>query len=125
MKFRLQGVKALLKRSRTRALTVIATLALLCTLVALPAASGAAGKVKTTAGGVKNFTILHTNDEHSEIIPYDLAKDYPDSPTTGGFSRLAKTITDIKTAKAAGGAPVLTLSAGDWSEGCLLYTSDT
>jgi 5'-nucleotidase / UDP-sugar diphosphatase len=117
--FRVQGVKALLKRPKTKALTVIVTFALLCTMVVVPAASGAAGKVKTSADGVKNFTVLHTNDEHSEVMPYELAADYPGGPTTGGFSRLAKTIADIKAAKAAEGEPVLTLGAGDWSQGSL------
>ncbi len=98
---------------------MIGTLVMVCALVALPAGGSLAGKGQAAASGVKNFTILHTNDEHSEIIPYNLAKDYPGNPTTGGFSRLAKTITDIKTAKAAEGEPVLTLSAGDWSQGTL------
>jgi 5'-nucleotidase/UDP-sugar diphosphatase len=109
----------LLKRHGIRDLTVIMTLALLCTVVVLPAAGGAAARVKTAAKGVKNFTILHTNDEHSEVIPYDLARDFPGGPTTGGFSRLARTIADIKAAKAAADEPVLTLSAGDWAQGTL------
>ncbi len=71
------------------------------------------------------FTILHTNDEHSEIYPYNLALDYPASPTTGGFSRLAYEIGAIKTAKAAAGEPVLTLGAGDWSQGTLFSMLET
>jgi 2',3'-cyclic-nucleotide 2'-phosphodiesterase (5'-nucleotidase family) len=84
-----------------------------------------AGKTKAAVSGARKFTILHTNDEHSEIIPYDLAMDYPNKPTTGGFSRLAKAIKDIKAAKAAAGEPVLTLGAGDWSQGTLFSWLET
>jgi len=38
---------------------------------------------------------------------------------------LAKTITDIKTARAAAGEPVLTLGAGDWSQGTLFSWLET
>jgi 5'-nucleotidase/UDP-sugar diphosphatase len=71
------------------------------------------------------FTILHTNDEHSEIIPYGPASDYPDYPTTGGFSRIANEIGTIKAQKAAEGEPVLTLSAGDFSQGTLFGWIET
>jgi 5'-nucleotidase/UDP-sugar diphosphatase len=101
-----------------KALVVIAALAVIFAMVAAPIGGDAARKAQAAAGA-KNFTILHTNDEHSEIYPYNLAKDYPGNPTTGGFSRLARTITDIKAAKAAAGEPVLTLGAGDWSQGTL------
>jgi len=119
-----QGVKGLLRKPWTRALTVIAALAIVCALVMVPVGKGVTDKAQAS-GGVKNFTILHTNDEHSEIYPYDLARDYPGNPTTGGFSRLAKTITDIKTARAAAGEPVLTLGAGDWSQGTLFSWLET
>ena len=113
-----QGVKGLLKKHWTRALVVIGTLAMVCAAITLPV-SGVSGKPQASASNVKKFTILHTNDEHSQIIPHGLAIDYPGNPTTGGFSRLARTIADIKTAKAAAGEPVLTMSAGDWSQGTL------
>jgi len=119
-----RGVTGLLKNHWTRALIVIGTLALVCAVVALPV-SGVAGKPQAAASNVKNFTILHTNDEHSQIIPHGLAIDYPGSPTTGGFSRLAKSISDIKTAKAAAGEPVLTMGAGDWSQGTLFSWLET
>jgi 5'-nucleotidase / UDP-sugar diphosphatase len=97
-----------------KAIGVLACLALLCGMVVvIPAASTA------EAQEAKLFTILHTNDEHSEIIPYGPASDYPDYPTTGGFSRIAHEIGRIKTEKAAAAEPVLTLSAGDFSQGTL------
>ncbi len=104
-----------------RALIAAAVLAILCAMLIAPIGAGAARQ----ADAVENFTILHTNDEHSEVYPYDLALDYPDAPTTGGFSRIAKTIGDIKTAKAAAGEPVLTLGAGDWSQGTLFSWLET
>jgi 5'-nucleotidase/UDP-sugar diphosphatase len=92
----------------------LACLALICSLVViLPVAQ------KAEAQETKVFTILHTNDEHSEIIPYGPASDFPTYPTTGGFSRIAGEIARIKTEKAAAGEPVLTLSAGDISQGTL------
>ncbi len=100
-------------------------LAMVFALLALPMGGSVAGKPQATANNVKNFTILHTNDEHSQIIPYGLAMDYPGSPTTGGFSRLAKTISDIKAAKTAAGEPVLTMGAGDWSQGTLFSWLET
>jgi len=82
-------------------------------LVILPAVQSA------EAQETKVFTILHTNDEHSEVIPYGPAIDYPTYPTTGGFSRIASEVGRIKTEKAAAGEPVLTLSGGDISQGTL------
>ena len=71
------------KRWRT-AIGAAACLALACGLVvAMP------GGGKARAQEAKRFTILHTNDEHSELIPWGPASDYPDYPTTGGFSRIA------------------------------------
>ncbi len=95
----------------------LAGLVLVLAMVAGPLLGSAAQQAGAAAP--LKFTILHTNDEHSEIYPYDLALDYPAHPTTGGFSRLAYEIGAIKAAKAAAGEPVLTLSAGDWSQGTL------
>jgi 5'-nucleotidase/UDP-sugar diphosphatase len=90
----------------------LACLALICSLVViLPVVQTA------EAQETKVFTILHTNDEHSELIPHGPASDYPNYPTTGGFSRIANEIGRIKAEKAAAGEPVLTLSAGDYNQG--------
>ncbi|MBC7230517.1 MAG: bifunctional metallophosphatase/5'-nucleotidase [Actinobacteria bacterium] len=103
-----------------RAMGVLACLVLLCGLVVVaPGGSGA------QAQPAKRFTILHTNDEHSDVIPYGPAVDYPDHPTTGGFSRIAHEIARIKAEKAAAGEPVLTLSAGDFSQGTLFAWLET
>ena len=101
-----------------KALVTAATVSVALAMVVAPIGGGAA-RTAGANGGPKDFTILHTNDEHSELIPYDLSIDYPGSPTLGGFSRIARTIADIKAAKAAAGEPVLTVSAGDWSQGTL------
>lgn len=105
-----------------KALVIASALAVSCAMLTAQTAGGAPRRAGVAA---KNFTILHTNDEHSEIIPYSLAKDYPDHPTIGGFSRLARTIGAIKTSKADAGEPVLTLSAGDWSQGTLFSWLET
>ena len=120
-----QGVKGLQRTPWKRGLIAIATLAMVCALVAMPIGGSVANKAQAAVSGARNFTILHTNDEHSEIIPYDLAMDYPNNPTTGGFSRLAKSIKDIKAAKKAAGEPVLTLGAGDWAQGTLFAWLET
>jgi len=95
-----------------KAIGVLACLALLCGMVVVIPAAGTA-----EAQDSKLFTILHTNDIHSELIPHGPASDYPDYPTLGGCSRIAHEIFRIKGEKAAAGEPVLTLDAGDFSQG--------
>jgi 5'-nucleotidase/UDP-sugar diphosphatase len=73
------------------------------------------------ADGKKTFTILHTNDLHSNLIGMAPATDYSpftlnDDKTRGGFARLATLITKQKAAR-AGQGPVLVLDAGDYSMG--------
>jgi len=75
----------------------------------------------TAADGKKTFTILHTNDLHSNLIGMAPASDYTpftlnDDTTRGGFARLAALIARRKEARAAQG-PVLILDAGDYSMG--------
>ena len=63
------------------------------------------------------FTILHTNDEHSAIIPHSPAVDYlsPDEQSTvGGFARLATAIEQIRNSTEE---PVLLMSGGDFLGG--------
>src|SRR6266481_10081738 len=83
--------------------------------VCLPATLSAA------ATGKKTFTILHTNDLHSNLIGPSPASDYSpftlnDDQTRGGFARLATLIARRKAARQAQG-PVLILDAGDFSMG--------
>ncbi|SES96533.1 bifunctional metallophosphatase/5'-nucleotidase [Anaerobranca gottschalkii] len=65
------------------------------------------------------FTILHTNDEHSALIPSPLVDYHPsiDNPSLGGFARLANAINSIREEKGKVGEPVLLLSAGDYIGG--------
>ena len=69
----------------------------------------------------KTFTILHTNDMHSNFIGMGPASDYTplkvnDDKTTGGYARIAALIATRKKAR-AGQGPVLILDAGDFSMG--------
>ena len=69
----------------------------------------------------KTFTILHTNDLHSNLIGMGPSSDYTpftlnDDQTRGGFARLARLIEKRRTERQAQG-PVLTLDGGDYSMG--------
>ena len=71
--------------------------------------------------GKKTFTILHTNDLHSNFIGLGPASDYTpfsigDDKTLGGYARLAALIRQRKEARQGLGA-VLILDAGDYSMG--------
>ena len=73
------------------------------------------------AEGKKTFTILHTNDLHSNLIGLGPASEYTpfnlnDDKTRGGFARLATMIAKRKDARKDQG-PVLVLDAGDYSMG--------
>lgn len=73
------------------------------------------------ADGKKTFTILHTNDLHSNFIGMAPSSDYTpftlnDDDTRGGFSRLATKIRERRAANEARG-PVLVLDAGDYTMG--------
>ena len=61
------------------------------------------------------FTILHTNDEHSHLIPHPAIDDHPvlNNSTRGGFARLAGAINRIRGEKEQMNEPVLILSGGD------------
>lgn len=89
-------------------------------------AAGAAillsGKPAAAAEGKKlTFTILHTNDIHSNLIGMGPALDYTpfklnDDKTIGGVARLATLIAQRKETRNNQG-PVLILDAGDYSMG--------
>jgi len=71
--------------------------------------------------GKKTFTILHTNDLHSNFLGLGPAADYTpftlnDDATRGGYARQATLIAQRKAARKAQG-PVLVLCAGDYSMG--------
>jgi 5'-nucleotidase/UDP-sugar diphosphatase len=63
------------------------------------------------------FSILHTNDMHSELIPHSPGADYGaggEDLTIGGFARLATAVNQIREKKAEEGEPVLLFDAGDF-----------
>jgi 5'-nucleotidase len=80
------------------------------------------GNPAAAADGKKlTFTILHTNDLHSNLIGMGPAADYTpftlnDDQTIGGFARLATLIDQRREARKDEG-PVLVLDAGDYSMG--------
>jgi 5'-nucleotidase / UDP-sugar diphosphatase len=61
------------------------------------------------------FTILHTNDEHSHLIPIPAVNDHPEyrNLAAGGIARLAGAINMIRDEKREAGEPVLLFSGGD------------
>jgi len=66
------------------------------------------------AGRQKTFTILHTNDMHSNLIGLGPATDYTpnilnDDQTIGGFARVAAVIAEQRQARQAQG-PVLMMT---------------
>jgi 5'-nucleotidase len=80
-----------------------------------------AGPAVAAAEGKRTFTILHTNDMHSNFIGMGPSSDYTpltvnDDKTTGGYARIAAVIATRKKAR-EGEGPVLILDAGDFSMG--------
>ncbi len=102
--------------SRRQVLAGTAAAGAMILLGRTPAAAAAEGK--------KTFTILHTNDLHSNLIGLGPALDYTASPpanlgddkTRGGYARLATLLARRKEARKDQG-PVLVLDAGDYSMG--------
>lgn len=73
-----------------------------------------------------NFSILHTNDEHSALIPHYAGGNYNDSVLeegfdfkSGGFARLASQIKEIRRRKTEKGEELLLLNAGDFIGGSI------
>ena len=61
--------------------------------------------------GLKKLTILHTNDQHSRIEPFDSS--YTKNPNQGGFARRASLIKNIREQE----KNVLLLDCGDIFQG--------
>jgi len=99
----------LLKRVSAYLLLFVISLASLACHVPLSAARS----------GYTSFTIIHTNDEHSFLLPNPLSEVRPDDPdaSVGGFARLATVVTEIRRQKAKEQEPVLLVSAGDFLGG--------
>jgi len=76
--------------------------------------------IGSQGGDEMYVTILHTNDEHSALLPHSPAVDHhptQDDPTVGGFARLATAIEGIREVKEEEGEPVLLFNAGDFLGG--------
>ncbi len=70
--------------------------------------------------GERLLTVLHTNDEHSALLPHapPLTDDQEfKGSRIGGFARLATAVAAVRATKEAEGEPVLLLSAGDFLGG--------
>jgi len=82
---------------------------LLLVLLLLMAGAASAGTI--------HFTVLHTSDEHSSLMPTPLVDYLPGKlcPATGGFARLATLVEQVRRQK--GSETVLLLSSGDFSGG--------
>ncbi|HSL93154.1 MAG TPA: bifunctional UDP-sugar hydrolase/5'-nucleotidase [Bacillota bacterium] len=87
------------------------------TMAFLGTCPGAGSALSQT--GPLDFTLLHTNDEHSALLPSPLTDYNPSGgdPTIGGFARLAQAVKQIRTEKAQAGEPMVLVSAGDFLGG--------
>jgi 5'-nucleotidase/UDP-sugar diphosphatase len=79
------------------------------------------GSLFAATDGKRTFTILHTNDLHSNFMGMSPESDYTpftlnDDQTRGGFTRLASLIAARKAARQVQG-PVLVLDDGDYTNG--------
>lgn len=77
------------------------------------------GAVREAAsGGRTRFTLLHTNDEHSHLIPFPIVNDHEQEGTAqGGFARLAGAVSQVREEKEDSDQDVLLFSAGDHLSG--------
>jgi 5'-nucleotidase / UDP-sugar diphosphatase len=87
--------------------------------LALLAGATLLASASSAAAGELGFTLLHTNDEHSTLLPSPLSDYHPTLPSQarGGFARLAQAVAHVRAEKAAAGEPVLLVSAGDFLGG--------
>lgn len=95
-----------------------AVLVLICLL--LPFWQGSADRIQAQVTDLYYFTILHTNDEHSALIPHSSTTDHVEgipNPSIGGFARLATAVRQIQAEKARSREPVVILNGGDFLGG--------
>lgn len=91
--------------------------------------AGVFSMTSARAGTGARLHVLHINDMHSRLkeISGSNATCAPDASAEGncfgGAARLAQAIRDRRAELAAAGIPVLTLDAGDQSQGTLFYTT--
>ena len=98
------------------------SLFILTTVLVIVSFLGFPADLNSQAGATEElyFSILHTNDMHSALIPHSPAVDYrlgEKDPAVGGFARLANAVNEIREKKSGEGEPVLLLDAGDFLGG--------
>lgn len=99
--------------------TICMILALLFSFSIQPMITGLAAAAEADSEEIF-FTILHTNDEHSCLLPHSPAIDFnpeKDNKAIGGFVRLATAIEQVRERKEQENEPVLVFSAGDYLGG--------
>lgn len=94
------------QKTRKTAVILLAVL-MLCVVTPVVKADETEKKDET-----QYLTILHTNDEHSALVPI-LKADDPEKEV-GGIARLATAVNQIEEEKRAKNEPILLLSAGDF-----------
>lgn len=77
------------------------------------------GAGSAQASGELFVTILHTNDEHSALVPSPLVDYRPgqQNPALGGFARMATFVKAVREQKELSNEPVLLVSGGDYLGG--------
>jgi 2',3'-cyclic-nucleotide 2'-phosphodiesterase (5'-nucleotidase family) len=97
-------------------LTRIATLLLFGAVTFQTAAASSTDAPAMTTQ--KDFTILHSNDEHAALVPSPAAEfGKPGARTRGGIARVATIIERVRAEKAAANEEVLVVSSGDFISG--------
>ena len=109
-------------RARVVPFKAISAIAMLVLLIAIGVGMSAGPSLAEKDQAAELYlTILHTNDEHSALLPHSPAIDHDpgnaDDPTIGGFARLATAIAEIREEKADQNEPVLLFNAGDFLGG--------
>lgn len=92
---------------------IVATMILIFYCISFGFTGMPSGIASGNPGEELYFTILHTNDEHSSVIPHSPAVDQ----ATGGYARLATAVEQVRAEKSITGEPVLLLNGGDFIGG--------
>ncbi len=91
-----------------------------------PGSVSSATSASGTGGSVANLTILHTNDTHGHLLPFSYPEGRTGSRTVdslrvrrdiGGIARRATLVKELRAERAAAGAMVRLIDAGDFCDG--------
>ncbi len=119
--------RAAVKKNRRPAAFISAAFSMVLVVLLFAFPAGTSEKQQ----GELDFTILHTNDEHSSLLPHFQVADYGlaameietmgtgDNISLGGFARLATAIELVREEKQETGEPVLLFNAGDFLGGAI------